>query len=306
MKLTGKQCMATIAACSMLAACNNSSSGGFDTDTATGVQYHFFNHDDKGTKPSIGDYAEVLLTLKNANDSVIYDPHHKRKTDDTSLTMKLHLKNTFAGCLAQGITLMAAGDSANFRVNADSVYLKTFHSQTLPPYIKPGSFVTFSIKLVDFQTPQQMSDDLDKQLKERAAMTEKRKVDEQSVIQKYLTDSNVKAKPESNGAYILARTKGKGKPIKESDSVEVKYSCWLLDGAMAETSDLGPGKNTFTLIYGKDHFVKGFDDIIANLENGGRVKALLPSSLVYGEQMQSHLILPYTPLIYDVEIISVK
>jgi FKBP-type peptidyl-prolyl cis-trans isomerase FkpA len=306
MRLTSKLSLVTIAAFSLFAACKNSSSGGFETDQATGIQYHFFKHDDKGTKPSIGDYAEVLLTLKNANDSVIYDEHHKRRVEDTALSVRLHLKKSFNGCLSDGIVMMAIGDSASFKVSADSLYLKTFQSKQLPSYIKAGSMMTFSVKLLSFETPQQMSDEMDKKMKERQAMMEQRKADEPAQIEKYLTDNKIKAKPESDGIYILERVKGKGKPIKQGDSVEVKYTGSLLDGAMAETSDHGPGMTTFTLVYGKDSFIKGFDDIISSLEEGGKVKALIPSAMAYGEQKQSHLILPYTPLIYEVEIIKVK
>jgi len=56
--------IATIAAFSMFTACKNLSSGSFDTDATSGIQYHFLNHDDKGNKPAMGDYALVYLTLK--------------------------------------------------------------------------------------------------------------------------------------------------------------------------------------------------------------------------------------------------
>jgi FKBP-type peptidyl-prolyl cis-trans isomerase FkpA len=298
--------IATIAALSMFTACKNPSGGGFETDPATGMQYHFFNHDDKGSKPSIGDYAKVFLTLKNSNDSVLYDSHHKQRKEDTTVTVNMHLLKSFNGCLPDGITLMAVGDSAVFKVNADSLYLKTFHSQQLPSFIKTGTLVTFNIKLISFETPQQMSTAMDAEMKARQDMIEKRKADEPIAIAKYIADNKITAKPESDGIYILERTKGKGKPIKTGDSVEVKYTGMLLDGTVVETSDHGPGRTTFTLVYGKDFFIKGFDDIISNLENGGSVKALIPSAMAFGEQKQSNLILPYTPLIYVVEVLNVK
>jgi len=305
MRFNFKLGIATITAFSMFIACKNLG-GGFDTDQATGIQYHFFNHDDKGAKPSIGDYAEVIAMLKNANDSTIYDSHHKQRKEDTTVTVKLHLEKSFNGCLAEGITMMAIGDSAIFKISADSFYLKTFHSKQLPAFVKAGSMVTFNIKLVSFETPKQMSDEINKTMTERAEMMAKRKADEPVQIEKYLTDNKIKVKPESDGIYILERKKGKGKQIKTGDSVEVKYTGTLLDGTVVETSDHGAERTTFTLIYGKDFFIKGFDDIISNLEDGGSVKALIPSTLAFGEQKQSHLILPYTPLIYTVEIIKVK
>lgn len=306
MRYNLKLSVATVAAFSMFQACKPPSGGGFDTDAATGIQYHFFKHDDKGAKPSIGDYAEVMLTLKNTNDSVLYDAHNHRRKEDTGLTVKLHLKETFKGSLPDGIVMMAAGDSADFRVSADSLYLKTFHMQQLPTYIKAGSLVTFSIKLIGFETPQQQAAAMEATMKERLAMMDKRKADEATDIAKYIADNKITAKPEADGIYILERKKGKGKQVKKGDSVEVKYTGTLLNGAIVETSDHGTGSTTFTLVYGKDNFFKGFDDIITNLENGGSVKALIPSSLAFGEQKVSDLILPYSPLIYTVEIISVK
>lgn len=298
--------IATIAGFAMFTACKNNGGGGFETDAATGIQYHFYKHDDKGAKPSMGDYAEVMLTLKNANDSVLYSPTNHRRKEDTGLTVKLHLKETFKGNLADGIVMMAAGDSADFKVSADSLYLKTFHMQQLPAYIKTGTMVTFTVKLVGFETPQQQAASMDAMMKQRQADMDKRKADEATDIAKYIADNKITVKPEADGIYILERKKGKGKQVKMGDSVEVKYTGTLLNGAVVETSDHGAGNTTFTLVYGKDNFFKGFDDIIANLENGGSVKALIPSSLAYGEQKESDLILPYTPLIYTVEIISVK
>lgn len=298
--------IAAIAAILMVTGCKNASNSGFDTDATTGIQYHFFNHDDKGSKPTLGDYARVYLTLKNANDSLIFDSRHKQRKEDTSKTVTIHLEKTFNGCLPEGIAMMAVGDSASFRLSADSFYLKSFHSHQMPSFIKPGSMITFNIKLESFETPQQMANDMDAQMKERMQMMEQRKADEPNQIAKYIADNKITVKPESDGIYILERVKGKGKPIKTGDSVEVKYTGMLLDGTVVQTSDHGPGNTTFTLVYGKDSFTKGFDDIIANLEAGGSVKALVPSSLAYGEQSPNALIPPYTPLIYMVEVIKVK
>jgi len=298
--------IAAITAISMVIGCKNASNSDFDTDTTTGVQYHFFKHDEKGSKPSMGDYARVYLTLKSGNDSLIFDSRHKQRKEDSSLTVKIHLEKTFNGCLPEGIIMMAVGDSASFRLNADSFYLKSFHSHQIPAFVKAGSMLTFNVKLESFETPKQMADDIDAQMKDRMKKMEQCRADEQNEIAKYITDNKITAKPESDGIYILERVKGKGKLIKTGDSVEVKYTGMLLDGTVVETSDHGPGRTTFTLVYGKDSFTKGFDDIITNLEAGGSVKALVPSSLAYGEQSPSGLIPPCTPLVYMVEVINVK
>src|ERR1017187_2833806 len=138
MKFNFKLSMVTVATFSMFAACKNSSSGGFETDS---------------TK-----------------------------------TIKLHLKKTFNGCIPEGITMMTVGDSASFKISADSFYLKTFQMKQLPSFIKAGSMLTANVKLVGFETPQQMADDVEKRIKERQEMMEKRKAEEKTDIEKYIAD----------------------------------------------------------------------------------------------------------------------
>ena len=258
----------------------------------------------------MGDYVKLLLTLKNSNDSIIFDSHHHRHhkhqaKQDSSATVKFRLRKSFHGCLPEGIVMMAVGDSASFKVSADSLYLKTFHSKELPPFVKSGDILTFYVKLVDFKTPQQAAQDMAERMKKREAIMEKRKAEESGKIAKYISDNNVKVKPDSNGIYILQKTAGKGKVVQSGDSVEVKYTGMLLDSTVVESSDHGPGRTTFTFVYGKDNFNKGFDYIISTLKEGGEVKALIPSALAYGEQRQG-LILPYSPLLYDVQVVKVK
>jgi FKBP-type peptidyl-prolyl cis-trans isomerase len=288
-----------------LSSCKQAAQGDFQKDESSGILYHFFKQNENGQKPKIGDYAELELVLKNSSDSIIFDSRKMMAGNNSNEAFKLMLTKSFHGCLPEGIVMMSVGDSASFKMSADSVYLKTFQSKELPHFIKAGSDVIFYVKLLGFENPGQLSLNAEAQLKEREQEVEKRKTEETGDIEKFLNEKKLNVKPEPNGIYILERHKGKGKTLVKGDSVEVKYTGALLDGTVAETSDHGPGNQTFVLVYGRDYFIKGFDDIIANLEDGGMVKALIPSKLAYGAQKQSHLILPYTPLLYTVEIIKV-
>src|ERR1700722_16004950 len=85
----------------MVAGCKQTSKDGFETDSASGVQYHFFTHSDNGAKPQLGDVAELMLTMKNSKDSEIYNSAHRPGKPDSIKTMHLHLKDSYKGCLAQ-------------------------------------------------------------------------------------------------------------------------------------------------------------------------------------------------------------
>lgn len=291
---------------SIIVACKTPSKDGFETDAATGVQSHFFTHAENGTKAQMGDVAEVELTLKDAKDSVIFNSANKKGEADSIKTIRLHLKDSYKGCLALGITTMTVGDSASFHISADSLYYKTFQAKNLPPFIQAGSMMTCNVKLVKIETQEQAKAEREKRIQVREAEAEKLKADEANVISKYLSDNKLTMKPEADGMYILKDDKGKGKGIKEGDSVEVEYTATLLDGTVAEQSDHGAERTSYFVSYKKEPELPGIDDALAMMKEGEKVKALFPSSLAFGKQQQGALIEPYTPLIFEIKVVKVK
>jgi len=290
----------------MVAGCKSTSSNGFETDAASGLRYHFFNHNDNGAKPAMGDYAEVTLTLKNAKDSVIFNSAHREGAPDSVKTIKLHLKNSFKGCLADGIVMMAIGDSGSFMISADSLYEKTFHAKNLPPFVQAGSMLTCNVKLLKVETEEQGKAEREKKMQEREAKMQERKTNESVEISKYLKDNHLDVKPAADGMYILKDEKGKGKGIKEGDSVELEYTAYLLDGSIVEQSNHGDGRTSYFVSYKKEDGLKGIDDALAMMKEGESIKALFPSNLAFGEHQQGILVEPYTPLIFDIKVVKVK
>jgi FKBP-type peptidyl-prolyl cis-trans isomerase len=286
--------------------CKHTSPDGFETDQATGVQYHFFTHNDNGAKPKLGDVAELMLTLKNAKDSVIFNSAHREGKPDSIKTIHLHLKDTYKGCLAEGIVMMATGDSASFKISADSLYHKTFHAENLPYYVQSGAMLTCNVKLIQFETQEQAKAEREKRMQMSEAAMQKRKADEASQISKYISDNHITIKPESNGMYILSDEKGKGKGIKEGDSVEIEYTAKLLDGTVVEQSNHGEQRTSYFVAYKKEPQLKGIDDVLANMKEGEQIKALFPSELAFGNQQQGPLIAPYTPLIFEIKVVKIK
>lgn len=273
----------------------------YKTDPATGVKYLFFKQDKKGVKPKMGDIAYVRIVYKRADDSLLFDSHAGGRTDSTSI-IPLSLVSSFKGSLEEGITMMAKGDSASFMISADSIYLKAFRMKVLPMFIKPGSSLKFYVKLVKFETLQQLKD-------EQYAMIEKRRMDikqirdaEAGTIEKYLKDRNIKVKPLMiDSLYVLERSGKPGKAIYEGDSIEVKYKGMLLDGTVFDST-----KGTFKFLYKQNaQIIRGWLDVLATMHEGEKVRILLPSSTAYGPYAAGNDIKPYTPLLFDIEVVKV-
>jgi hypothetical protein len=207
----------------------------FTKDNTTGVEYHFFKHDKKGKKPVIGDFANVKLVFKNDKDSEI--SNSATKGGDSLGTYKIPLTKYFTGCLEQGITLMAIGDSVEFKVSTDSVFNKFNRTPNakMPSFLHAGTFLTFNVKLIKFQTEKENNDEREQLKAKYTAQMLVRKAQEPSAIAKYLADNKITAKPTEDSLFFIMRKDTGGKAIKEGDSVFVKYTLYLLDNTILET-----------------------------------------------------------------------
>jgi len=282
----------------------------FTVDPKTGVRYHFFKHNKNGATPKEDDVAQVVMKYRNDKDSLIYDSQtaKNRRPDDTIGEVMIPLKATFHGCLEQGIEMMAVGDSAEFSVNTDSLFFKTFHAKALPAYAHSGTNLDFLIKLVSFKTQEQVKEEQQQQMAKRQMEEEKRKNQEPQIIAKYLSDNNIKVQPTADSLYFLSRQDGKGKKIEQGDSVAVKYTGMLLNGTVFDaTTKHGPGNDLFKFQFSNNMpLIKGWVLAFTTMHEGDKVRILIPSSLAYGARQASADILPYSPLIFDIEVVKVS
>jgi len=286
-------------------ACTNKKSSDLKIDPSTGLQFKFFNQLGK-QQPQTGDFVEINLNVYTDKDSLLYSSFHRKGSPDTASLVKLVMTHSFKGCLTQGIAMMGLGDSAQFRINADSLYLKTFHSTTLPAHIKPGSRVKCNVKLAKIETAKQAQEEIARKNHVHDLIMDQRKEEEQQAIATYIRNIHFTGPPASNGMYILKDIKGHGTPIQPKDSLEIEFSARLLDGLIVEHSNHGDKRNTYTMAYKTESQLPGFEAMLSRMTEGEKVTVLFPSSLCFGNQQQGPLIGPYTPLIFDIHVVKVK
>lgn len=77
-------------------------------------------------------------------------------------------------------------------------------------------------------------------------------------------------------------SKGTGKAPVKGDRVSVYYSSKLADGTIINKYDTATGPSTFLL--GEGDVIKGIDEAIALLKNGGKIHAEIPPALAYGSR----------------------
>jgi FKBP-type peptidyl-prolyl cis-trans isomerase FkpA len=257
--------------------------------TPTGLEYRIYHNGGK-TKPVAGDLIKTIVVYCNHKDSVIYDSRISRPENIFEL-----LAPTFKGSLEEGMLMMAIGDSAIFRVNADSIYAKTFKTPR-PKYVKKGSKLTFRIKLlgiktkesIDHRTPEEIEKD-----------NEARRVAEPQLILDFVKLNGISQQPSASGLYYIQREAGSGPQVTNTSKVKIVYHCTTLDGAVVDTQskpieiDMSLGKIT-----------KGMQEGLLNMSMGTKATLIIPSELAFGKRKIS-TVQPYTTLIYDLEVIEV-
>ena len=262
--------------------------------TDTGLRY-IFHTDKKGKSPRVNNYVTLDMVYKLENDSLLYDSRQ------TGMPMRYQIiKPPFQGAIEEGIMMMGEGDSATFYVSADSMFEKVF-KRPLPDFITKGSRLVFDIHLLKVENAAEAEADMREKLMAKFA-TEKKLID------KYVTENNIKEKPTSDGLYVVITKKTDGKLPSKGDQIAVQYTGRFLYG---EVFDACVPNHPYHFTLGEGKVMPGFEEAFSMLREGEKATIIIPSELGYGEKGKRnpasgiYIVPPYTPLMYEVEVVSI-
>jgi len=263
--------------------------------TESGLRYIKYT-DHSGRKPHEGDYVTLNMIYKLENDSVLFDSRNAQ------VPMRYQLrKPPFKGAVEEGIMLLSESDSASFFVSADSLFEKVFH-KPMPDYIRQGSRLTFEIHLLKIQNAAEVETQIHKSIQERF-------IAEKKMLENYISENKIMQKPEKSGLYVIIISKTKGKIPKPGNKITVHYTGKFLTGEIFDEDDYN---HPYTFELGKEKVLEGWEEAFTALREGEKATLIIPSELAYGENGKRssvsgiYIVPPYTPLVYEVEVISVQ
>ncbi len=97
---------------------------------------------------------------------------------------------------------------------------------------------------------------------------------------------------------------GNGREAKPGDVLTVHYTGTLPDGKKVDSSV--DRNEPFTFHLGKGQVIKGWDEGVAGMKEGGKRKLIIPPDLGYGARGAGNIIPPNAELHFDVELLKVK
>ena len=107
-----------------------------------------------------------------------------------------------------------------------------------------------------------------------------------------------------NELKIMDLKIGTGKETSRGALLFVEYEGFLEDGTKFDSS-LDRGK-PFQFVFGTGRVIKGWDQGLIGMKEGGKREIFVPEHLGYGERQIGEIIPPFSHLLFKVELLEVK
>lgn len=160
------------------------------------------------------------------------------------------------------------------------------------------------LKLGDAEAQQIVQEFFAKQEeKQKAEAAEKGKAAKQDG-EKFLTENGKKEGviTTASGLQYQVLREGNGQSPKATDTVECHYEGTLIDGTKFDSSYDRGQTATFPL----NQVIAGWTEGLQLMKEGGKYRFFIPYELGYGERGAGASIPPFSTLVFDVELVSVK
>lgn len=256
-----------------------------------------------GTRIKLTDVITFNFTAKTFKDSLLqssYETGHPVKIQVVPSRDIVDLMDIFL--------LLSEGDAVVAMIPTDSIFKD--NEQSRPPFLPKGSSLKYAIKIEKVQT-------LDEAITERDKANEVFKLAEKDSITKYISKNKLAVNTTATGLqYFITQASAKPKPVV-GDTLLINYAGRTLDGKLFDTSIeaeakkaglIQPGRpyEPITVVVGAGEVILGWDEGFLLLNEGSKATFIIPSDLGYGPQGRGEAIKPYSPLVFDVELVKVN
>ena len=275
----------------MLAACGSGDMKGYK-QTENGLYYRFEQQDKNAQQVEEGDVLVGEMTIR-LDTTVLRTNVGRTERLMPAIPM-------YDGVLHEGIMMMHVGDKATFAIEADSM-AKFMQPNQMPPMYEKGKGMKFyyEINLQDIVT----KDEFAAEQANYEAEMEKARSAEPELIANYVKENNIKAQPNADGLYVIVKKQGKGTKVAVGRQVAIHYTGRLLDGTVFDSS---VGNEPLSYVVGQMGLIRGWEEGVMGQPEGSQLQLIIPSALGYGSQGAGQMIPPYSTLVFDLDIVSVK
>lgn len=248
-----------------------------------------------------GDFVKIHFGVSLTDGKKLFSTHD----NDSPMTVEYGQPFDTKG-FDEALGTLKEGETARFIVPGDMAFgERGRRSMSGEELVAPYATVIYDVEVLDVSTKAEHEKQKAAEEADKKKAAETAKASEPSLIQKYLADNKITAKPTASGLYYVEKVKGKGKKAEKGKKVQMNYTGRLLDGTKFDSNlDRTPVK-PYEFILGQQQVIAGWDEGVALMNEGGKATFIIPSGLAYGEREMGGKIKPYSPLVFDVELVKV-
>jgi peptidylprolyl isomerase len=129
------------------------------------------------------------------------------------------------------------------------------------------------------------------------------KSDADSASSKPTDISGMKVVTTKSGLKYVDLSEGKGEEVREGDKVLVHYTGWLKNGKKFDSS-LDRRQPFEVAPVGKAAVIKGWNEGLIGMKDGGRRQLIIPPELGYGDRTAGD-IPPNSELIFEIKVMNI-
>ncbi len=201
---------------------------------------------------------------------------------------------------SEGIGYLRKAGKTKLIVPSQLAYDSVGVPQVLPPF----TTLVYQLELMDILSLEQVEKERLEKVKAEEAAAEQARMNEPMLIEHYINDQKIDVEPLASGLYYIEQEAGDGVTPTEGSTVEVHYTLYNIFGIPLQSSkEMG---QTFEFQVGVGQVIRGWEEGIMLMHAGGKARLIIPSNLAYGASKRGNDITPYSPLVFDIELVTVK
>lgn len=275
-----------------LFACScDSNQSGFSTDES-GLQYKIVESTNPGgIQPKVNDIIEIIYSFETQDGKILFNS----QSDNRKYLKRVATPAHEGGSIENGFMMMHEGDSAIFKIPAESFLMLSEKFGKLPLGVSAMDPIFIHVRLVNILD----RDELENFVAKSYHNSEQTEID---ILERYLQNSNFDGEEMPSGLYFKKMTDGNGRKPQNGNIVAVNYTVSFVDGKLLETT---LDKQPFSFKIGDNQNIAGFEEGIMNMDEGSSAILIIPSKLAYGAEGNAK-VLPYSTLIFEVELLKIN
>ncbi len=275
--------------------CGDSTPEGYSISD-DGLVYKF-HEQNPGPKPGLGAQVTYHFSMRNEDNTLLTSSRLSGNPVKTIIPNRVR-----GSVMLRGVQMMSKGDSLTLRVSVDSL-------PRIPDGQNIKNYVFVDLKLLDFlpfdefMKQQQRQDSI-----RRIKVVEIQKFGEEQKeilgerVKQYASGKLATQTAPSGLKYIIHKP-GEGKPVVQQEPVFTHYIGMLKDGTVFDESFIKAKALEFRP--GLGEVIKGWDEGIQFLKEGGEATLFIPAELGYGASGFGDKIPPNSEIIFFVQVAKV-